>query len=82
MVKSQLLSSSLGLKPRLHIWIGGSEPKDGTVTRSPAVRDVADLMAMASPPQRERGVGAGQARATDACDDIRGRVRRYSLWQR
>ena len=36
------------------------------VTRSPAVHDVA-----ASPPQRERGVGAGQARASEARDDIR-----------
>ena len=41
------------------------------VTRSPMVPDAVELMAKASPPQRERGVGAGQARASEACDDIR-----------
>ena len=41
------------------------------VTRSPTVPDAVDLMAKASPPQRERGVGAGQERASEACDDIR-----------
>ena len=41
------------------------------VTRSPTVPDAVDPMAKASPPQRERGVGAGQARASEACDDIR-----------
>ena len=41
------------------------------VTRSLAAPDATDLMAEASPPQRERGVGAGQARD--------GRVRRYPL---
>ena len=40
--------------------------------RSPTVPDAVDLMAAkASPPQRERGVGAGQMRASEACDDIR-----------
>ena len=41
------------------------------VTRSPAVPDAANPMAIASSPQRERGVGAGQTRASEAYDDIR-----------
>ena len=59
------------------------------VTRSPTVPDAVDPMAKASPPQRERGVGAGQARASEACDDIRYiartnavQVSRHWLWRR